>query len=65
MDFAKAFDTVEWEFLFDLLKARGFGKRWLNWIQNILFSSKANILVNGSPNGYIRYHRGLRQGDPL
>lgn len=37
----------------------------MGWIQNLLFFSKANILVNGSPNGYIRYHRVLRQGDPL
>lgn len=37
----------------------------MGWIKSILVSSKALILVNGSPNGYIRYHRGLRQGDPL
>lgn len=64
VDFAKAFDLVDWDFFWDLLVARGFGGKWIGWIQTILFSSKANILVNGSPNGYIRYQRGLRQGDP-
>lgn len=65
VDFSKAFDLVDWDFLFDLLKARGFGDRWVGWIKCILVSSKASILVNGSPNGYVRYQRGLRQGDPL
>lgn len=37
----------------------------MGWIKNILCSLKASILVNGSPNGYIHYQRGLRQGDPL
>lgn len=26
VDFAKAFDVVDWDFLFDLLLSRGFGK---------------------------------------
>lgn len=65
VDFAKAFDLVDWEFLLELLKARGFGAKWLACIENILSSTKANVLVNESPNGYIRYQRGLCQGDPL
>lgn len=65
VDFAKAFDLVDWEFLLDLLKARGFGPKWMEWMKNILASTKANVLINGSPNGYIRYLRGLHQGDPL
>lgn len=60
VDFVKAFYLVDWDFLFDLLMARGFGNRWVGWIQSMLYSSKVNILVNGSPIGYIRYQRGLR-----
>lgn len=37
----------------------------MGWIKSILYPSKASILVNGSPNGYIRHQRGLRQDDPL
>lgn len=55
VDFAKAFDLVDWDFLFDLLSARGFGDRWVGWIKSILSSLKASILVNGSPKGYTRY----------
>lgn len=65
VDFVKAFDLVSWEFLLELLKARGFGVRWMAWIEKILSSTKANVMINGSPNGYIHYHRGLRQGGPL
>lgn len=65
VDFSKAFDIVDWDFLLELLAARGFGQRQIEWIKALLFSSKANILVNGSQCGYIWYRRELRQGDPL
>ena len=29
LDFAKAFDTVHWSALFDILEARGFSKKWI------------------------------------
>ncbi|XP_039141329.1 uncharacterized protein LOC120278666 [Dioscorea cayenensis subsp. rotundata] len=65
VDFSKAFDSVEWGFLLELLKARGFSERWISWIRTILASSKAKFLVNNVQTGYVRYRRCLRQGDPL
>lgn len=65
VDFNKAFDRVDWDFLLDLLKAKGFKERWIGWIKCILLSSKVPILVNGSRNGYVRYKSGLHQGNPL
>lgn len=65
VDFVKVFDLVDWDFLLDLLRARDFGPKWLEWIQLILFFTKANVLIKGSPNGYIQYLRGLLQEDPL
>lgn len=60
VDFAKAFNSVDWDFLVDLLKVRGFGTRWIGWVILLLSTSKASILINGSPKGYVRYQRGLR-----
>lgn len=47
VDFAKAFDLVDWDFLLDLLRARGFGGKWIGWIEKLPITSKANVLING------------------
>nr|CAD1832650.1 unnamed protein product [Ananas comosus var. bracteatus] len=39
IDFERAFDHINWHFLFALLKARGFSGRWIGWIQALLFSA--------------------------
>jgi hypothetical protein len=65
LDFAKAFDTVNWDGLQTTLAARGFNSLWCSWIQNILQSSKSAVLVNGCLGPWINCKRGLRQGDPL
>lgn len=44
---------------------RGFGSRWTNSIKALLESSEASVLVNKTQSGYVRYRRGLRQGDLL
>ncbi|GKB11929.1 RNA-directed DNA polymerase, eukaryota, partial [Tanacetum coccineum] len=65
VDFAKAYDSIRWDYLDDVLNAFGFGSRWRSWIQGSLNSGKASVLVNGSPTLEFQFHRGLKQGDPL
>ncbi|KAJ1275668.1 hypothetical protein BS78_05G153400 [Paspalum vaginatum] len=65
LDFAKAFDTVQWPALMDVLAARGFSQKWRGWVHHLLSSSKTAILLNGCPGPWFEYKRGLRQGDPI
>nr|GEW76296.1 RNA-directed DNA polymerase, eukaryota [Tanacetum cinerariifolium] len=65
VDFQKAFDSVRWDHLDDILGKYGFGIKWRGWIRGCLQSSKASVLVNGSPTDEFSFHRGLQQEDPL
>ncbi|GJY31196.1 RNA-directed DNA polymerase, eukaryota [Tanacetum coccineum] len=65
VDFEKAFDSVRWDFLEDVMKNFGFGPRWCDWIMSCLKSSKGSVLVNGSPTPEFHFYKGLKQGDPL
>ncbi|GKB41871.1 RNA-directed DNA polymerase, eukaryota [Tanacetum coccineum] len=65
VDFAKAYDSVRWDYLIDVLGAFGFGSKWCQWIRGTFCFAKASILVNGSPTNEFDFHCGLKQGDPL
>ncbi|GKA08135.1 RNA-directed DNA polymerase, eukaryota, reverse transcriptase zinc-binding domain protein [Tanacetum coccineum] len=65
VDFEKAYDTVRWDFLDDVLHKFGFGNKWRLWIQSCLRSSSGSIIVNGSPTEEFQFFKGLKQGDPL
>ena len=65
LDFEKSFDSVSWEFIFQLLVARGFGQRWIGWIKACLLFGTSSILINERSCNYIQCIRGLRQGDPI
>ena len=65
VDFEKAYDSVSWEFLYDMLNRMGFDSRWIMWIQGCLESATVSVLVNGSPTEEFKPSRELRQGNPL
>nr|GFA25609.1 RNA-directed DNA polymerase, eukaryota [Tanacetum cinerariifolium] len=65
VDFEKAYDSVRWDFLIDVLKKFDLGDRWCSWTQGCLASSRGSVLVNGSPTFEFQFYKGLKQGDPL
>jgi len=65
LDISKAFDSIGWQYLLDVLTALGFSTKWCKWISSILGSSSSRILINGRPSQNIKHAKGLRQGDPL
>jgi hypothetical protein len=65
LDIAKAFDTVRWDYLLDLMQRLGFPQRWRALMTTLLSTATSRVLLNGIPGKDILHGRGLRQGDPL
>lgn len=65
LDFKKAFDKVNWDFLFKVLAVRGFGNLFISWIKDILFGGRSCISFNGTLGPYFPCKQGLRHGDPM
>jgi len=65
LDIAKAFDTVRWYYMQEVLEHFGFRHRWRNWVTTLLAASSSSVLLNGARGKWFRHRTGLRQGDPL
>ena len=65
LDIEKAYDHLQWNFLLGVMEKMGFRRKWLNWIKWCISTASFSVLVNGTPSGFFRSSRGLRQGDPL
>jgi hypothetical protein len=65
LDITKAFDSVSWPFLIEVMQQMGFGHIWRDIVRGLLASSTTQVLLNGVPGKLITHRRGLRQGDHL
>ncbi|GJU89779.1 hypothetical protein Tco_1302202 [Tanacetum coccineum] len=63
VDIQKAYDTVDWDFLKEVLIGFGFHTRMIGWIMECVTSTSFSISINGGLYGYFKGKRGLRQGD--
>jgi len=65
VDFEKAYDSVDWIFLDDVLCKMSFPVLWRKWMRECVTTATTSVLVNGSPTEEFSLARGLRQGGPL
>ena len=65
LDIEKSYDTLNWNFILSSFQKMGFGERWIGLIKWSITTVSFSVIVNGSPTGYFKSTRGLRQGDPL
>jgi mannosylglycoprotein endo-beta-mannosidase len=65
LDIRKAFDSVRWEYILDLLQMRGFPPQFRDWVTALFATATSRVLLNGIAGVPIDHGRGLRQGDPL
>ena len=65
VDLRKAFDSIEWDFLCEMLSALHFPPRFIGWIMECISTTTYSVSYNGSMHGFFKGKRGLRQGDPL
>ena len=64
IDFEKAFDKLEWDFIVKVLKYYGFPEDICNWIRLFYTKIESCIINNGFTSNYFKLSRGVRQGDP-
>ena len=64
-DFAKAYDTIDRQFLFAIMREMGAGEAFISWAQILLSNTTARAEVNGYISKLRPFRAGTRQGCPL
>lgn len=65
LDAEKAFDWVEWEYLYYTMEKMGFGTTFIGWITTVNQNPVSRICVNGYCSEFFKIKRGVRQGNPV
>lgn len=63
IDFEKSYDKVNWNFLKQALRMKGFHTKWIDWIDQFISKDCVGVKVNDDISHYFQTQKGLRQGD--
>ena len=65
LDIAKAYDSLDREFLIGAMEAMGAGPGLVGWVKTLLTNTHSVAVVNGYRSSRVPMMAGVRQGCPL
>jgi hypothetical protein len=65
IDFEKAFDTIEWKFIYKCLEHLNYPEKFIDWIKTIYNDIETSVLNNGHITKFFKPQKGVRQGCPI
>ena len=65
IDFEKAFDKLDWEFLWKCMAFFEIPENIIKWVQTLYAGANSCVTNNGHMSDYFSMGRGVRQGCPL
>ena len=65
LDWEKAFDRVNWDFLIKIMRKMGFPVNIIQWVLVLHTNIQSVCMVNGNLTSPFNIYRGVRQGCPM
>ena len=65
IDFWKAFNSLECNFLQKCLESFNFGPNFICWVMTFYKNIQSCVINDGITSNYFTIERGVREGDPL
>jgi hypothetical protein len=65
VDISRAFDSVAWPFLLEVMQHISFSLKWTDWMSTLLSTASTRVCLNDTQGDRICHAQGLRQGDPI
>ena len=62
VDFAKAFDSVDWSFIYKVLETMNYGKYYIHCVKTLYHNCKTAVTNNGHLRTFFSPSRAIRQG---
>lgn len=61
----KAYDKVNWDFLFRCIEIKNFSPLWVAWLRQVICNGTVSVKLNNQLGPYFVSHKGVRQGESL
>ena len=62
LDFEKAFDRVDHDFMFSVLKRMGYPPSFIKWVQLLYSDAQSQVRINNVASRPLKNKSGVKQG---